>query len=141
MPICRKHSFGRRRQHRLLPLATRRAAQPQEQTHVFESGDFARTRRTPLASNRPPNHGRDHRSRAEEEEEEEEEEEKEEEKKEMSSTMVMVHPVPYGGETFLQDYVALRALGAHSRELLDAVPPGCAASVMADRWLHGEGPA
>ena len=89
---------GRRRQHRRHPLATRRAAQPQEQTHVFESGDFARTRRTPLASNRPPSDGRDHRSRAEEEEEEEE---KEEEKKEMSSTMVMVHPVPYGGETFL----------------------------------------
>lgn len=33
--------------------------------------------------------------------EEEDEEEKEEEKKEMSGTMVMVHPVSYGGETFL----------------------------------------
>ena len=33
--------------------------------------------------------------------EEENEEEKEEEKKEMSGTMVMVHPLSYGGETFL----------------------------------------
>ena len=41
-------------------------------------------------------------------------------------------------QRFLLDYVALRALGAHSRELLDEVPPGCTASVMADRWLHGE---
>ena len=42
MPQTQLWQLACGRQHRRHPLVTRRAAQPQEQTHAFESGDFAR---------------------------------------------------------------------------------------------------